>query len=295
MSREPNMTSKTESLNATPKLVEYKVSDGLTLRGDAWGDETGRPVLLLHGGGQTRHAWGSTAKVLAEVGFYAVAIDLRGHGESDWHKSGDYQIESYLADIEQIATSFSEPPVLVGASLGGILSLLLEGESGRHFARAIVLVDVATRFKQGGIERIKNFMESHLDGFDTLDEAADAVAKYLPHRSRPDDVNGLKKNLRKTDDGRYRWHWDPAMIMNFKIKKTSNPDRLLEAAKRISIPLLFVRGMLSDVVTPEIMSEFLAVVPQAQHVEIPDAGHTVPGDSNSLFTEAILQFMQSLK
>ncbi len=138
-------------------------------------------------------------------------------------------------------------------------------------------------------------MESHLDGFDTLDEAADAVAKYLPHRSRPDDVNGLKKNLRKTDDGRYRWHWDPAMIMNFKIKKTSNPDRLLEAAKRISIPLLFVRGMLSDVVTPEIMSEFLAVVPQAQHVEIPDAGHTVPGDSNSLFTEAILQFMQSLK
>ena len=289
------MTSKTESLNASPKLVEYKVSDGLTLRGDAWGDETGHPVLLLHGGGQTRNAWGTTAKVLSEEGFYAVAIDLRGHGESDWDKSGDYQIETYLSDIKQIATSFSEPPILVGASLGGILSLLLEGESDRQFARAIVLVDVATRFKQGGIERIKNFMESHLDGFDTLDQAAEAVAKYLPHRSRPDDVTGLKKNLRKTDDGRYRWHWDPAMIMNFKIKKTSNPNRLLDAAKRIRVPLLFVRGTLSDVVTPEIMKEFLTVVPQAEAVEIPGAGHTVPGDSNDLFTQAILQFLEKLK
>jgi len=276
------------------QIVEFHSPDGLTLRGDAWGKPDGQPVLLLHGGGQTRNAWGETARVLAEHGYYAVAIDLRGHGESDWSKNGEYGIVQFLVDTRSVIDQFATPPILVGASLGGIISLILVGESLEPVSKAIVLVDVAPHVQQGGINRIRAFMEAHLDGFDSFEQAAAAVTKYLPHRSRPDDFTGLEKNLRKSADGRLHWHWDPAMLLNFKVNKIRNEDRLTNAARSLKVPLLFVRGQLSDVVSREIMQEFLAAVPHAQSVEIAGAGHTVPGDSNELFTEAVLKFIKTL-
>jgi pimeloyl-ACP methyl ester carboxylesterase len=279
---------------ASPIVVQFSTPDGLTLRGDAWGKPGTQPVLLLHGGGQTRNAWGETARVLAEHGDYAVAIDLRGHGESDWSKSGEYGISQFLADVRSVIDTFTTPPILVGASLGGIISLLLAGESPQPICKAIVLVDVAPHVQQGGINRIRAFMESHLNGFANFDEAASAVSKYLPHRARPDDFTGLEKNLRKSSDGRLHWHWDPAMLLNFKVKEIRNEDRLTNAARALKVPLLFVRGQLSDIVTREIMEDFLKLVPHAQSVEIAGAGHTVPGDSNELFTEAVLKFVSTL-
>jgi pimeloyl-ACP methyl ester carboxylesterase len=278
----------------SPKVVEFQTPDGLTLRADLWGNPNGQPVLLLHGGGQTRNAWGETARVLAEHGYCAIAVDLRGHGESDWAKDGEYGIAQFLGDIEAVIDTFSTPPILVGASLGGIISLILEGESLKSVSKAIVLVDVVPHVHQGGINRIRAFMEAHLDGFASFEEATSAVTKYLPHRSRPDDFTGLEKNLRKSADGRLRWHWDPAMLLNFKVNKIRNESRLTDAARALKVPLLFVRGQLSDVVTPENMQEFLALVPHAQSVEIAGAGHTVPGDSNELFTEAVLKFISGL-
>src|SRR5215472_10398063 len=100
---------------ASPKVVEFRSPDGLNLRGDAWGNPDGQPVLLLHGGGQTRNAWGETARVLAEHGYYALAIDLRGHGESDWSKDGQYGIAQFLSDTKSVVETFSTPPILVGA------------------------------------------------------------------------------------------------------------------------------------------------------------------------------------
>jgi non-heme chloroperoxidase len=278
----------------TPTVVEFPTPDGLILRGDAWGKPDKQPVLLLHGGGQTRNAWGETARILAEQGYYAVAIDLRGHGESDWSKTGEYGISQFLADTRSVVDKFTSPPVMVGASLGGIISLILAGESPQLLAKAIVLVDVAPHIQQSGINRIRAFMESHLDGFASFEEAASAVAKYLPHRVRPDDFAGLEKNLRKSADGRFHWHWDPAMLLNFKVKEIRNEDRLTNAARTLKVPLLFVRGELSDVVSREIMEEFLRMVPHAQSIEISGAGHTVPGDSNELFTEAVLKFISTL-
>jgi len=278
----------------TPTLVEFATPDALTLRGDAWGESDNQPVLLLHGGGQTRNAWGDTARVLAENGYYAVVIDLRGHGQSDWSKNGDYDVEQFLADVRAVINTFKQKPILVGASLGGIISLLLEGESPEPLAKAIVLVDVAPQIQESGVNRIRAFMESHLQGFANFEEATKAVSEYLPHRRRPDDFSGLEKNLRQSDDGRLIWHWDPAMLRNFKTKDVGNIERLTRAASALTTPLLFVRGALSDIVSPKIMHEFLALVPHAQAVEIAGAGHTVPGDSNELFTDAVLKFVESL-
>ena len=161
---------------------------------DCWGDPTDPTVVFLHGGGQTRHAWGGTAERMAAAGWHAISVDLRGHGDSDW--TSDYTRRDFGGDVIEIVAQLGNRPMLVGASLGGISSLFAEDLSDGPLASALVLVDIAPRTNPAGVERILNFMRNGADGFATIEDAADAVAEYLRERSRPKDVSGLKKNLR---------------------------------------------------------------------------------------------------
>jgi pimeloyl-ACP methyl ester carboxylesterase len=265
---------------------------GLTIAADSWGDETGAPVLLLHGGGQTRHAWKGTGEALAVEGYHAVSIDLRGHGESGWADDGDYSHRAFVADLREVLSHLGEPASLVGASLGGMVSLLALAEPEPPLARALVLVDVVPRIDPAGAERIGAFMRARPDGFASLDEAAQAVADYVPGRPRPSDTSGLQKNLREGDDGRWRWHWDPAFLGSFgRFDPTEREADLVEAARRLTLPTLVVRGGLSDVVSEEGVQEFLALVPQAEYVNVADASHMVAGDRNDAFTRAVVSFL----
>jgi pimeloyl-ACP methyl ester carboxylesterase len=269
---------------------------GLRLRADAWGGEGAPPVLLLHGGGQTRHAWGGTARALAEDGWSSVAVDLRGHGESEWASDGDYAFETFAADVAALARAFPEPPVLVGASLGGIASLLAVGE-GAARARALVLVDIAPRFERAGAERIIDFMTARPDGFASVEEVADAVAEYLPHRERPRDLSGLEKNLRRGADGRLRWHWDPRFMARDRprLADADFPERMDAAASALSVPTLLVHGRLSDLLSEAGVRHFLELAPHAQYADVSDAGHMVAGDRNDRFTEAVRAFLRSIR
>src|SRR5262249_28528626 len=141
-----------------PETVEYTAIDGLKLRGEAYGNPDAQPVLLLHGGGQTRNAWGDTAAILGAKGFRAVAMDLRGHGESDWGPDeSSYLVDSFIEDARTIVRTFKKAPIMVGASLGGMVSMGLQGESSQPITKAIVLVDVAPRLEEKGVERIRAF------------------------------------------------------------------------------------------------------------------------------------------
>ncbi|OGP54769.1 MAG: hypothetical protein A2Y65_08745 [Deltaproteobacteria bacterium RBG_13_52_11] len=282
----------TDVASSTPQ--RFKTATGVTLAGEAWGPASGLPVLFLHGGGQTRHSWKQTAQQVASQGGYrAITVDLRGHGESDYAQNGDYRLDRFVEDIADVVSFFSQTPVFVGASLGGIITLLLVGERGVG-ASGVVLVDVAPRVEVAGVERILSFMRSHQNGFDSLEEAAAAVEDYLPHRKRPLDTSGLEKNLRRDEGGRYRWHWDHRILRNVNIEKERNEERLWAAARSITAPVLLLRGMLSDVVSKEAVAEFRQAVPHARHLDITDAAHTVAGDSNTAFTEAVLSFLQDL-
>ena len=279
---------------STHHTVRYEGAGGLPLVGDAWGDPSHRTVLLLHGGGQTRHAWGGTARALAKDGWYAVALDLRGHGDSGWADDGDYGIDAFVADTRAVAAHFRPAPAVVGASLGGIAALLAEGEATSPLFSALVLVDIAPRMEPEGVARIVSFMAARLDGFATLEEAADSIAEYLPHRPRPKDLSGLKKNLRRRDNGRYYWHWDPRFVVGKRVPAASrNPDRLLRAARNLSIPTLLVRGRMSDIVSEDGVAEFLAAVPHATYVDVSDAGHMVAGDRNDVFSQAVRDFLRA--
>jgi len=276
--------------------------DGLRLAADEFGDPDGSPVVLLHGGGQTRYAWGSTARVLAERGWHVYRVDLRGHGESDWPEDGDYGPEAFAGDVFAVAKTFPRPPVLVGASLGGIASMVAIGTHvDEDVARGLVLVDVAPKIEQDGAMRIGAFMSEHLEsGFGSLDEVADAVAAYNPHRPRPSDLSGLKKNVRLRDDGRWVWHWDPR-FMSGKLGSRDetraslvHEGRLQEAARHITVPTLLVRGRVSDLLSEEGAQDLLRLVPHAEYVDVEGAGHMVAGDKNDLFNDAIVSFLDRL-
>lgn len=276
---------------------------GLRLVGDELGDPAGPPVMLLHGGGQTRHAWGTTAQVLADKGWHVISLDLRGHGDSAWDDEGDYTLDAFAGDVRRVAATLGGRPVLVGASLGGITSLIAQGEADPpgSLASAIVLVDVAPRIEPAGVARIAEFMLAHLDGFADLDEVADAVAAYNPHRPRPTDLNGLKKNVRQRDDGRWYWHWDPRFLVGRLGSKDEtrsamlNANRLQDAARSLGVPVLLVRGRMSDLLSEEGARELLELVPEARYVDVAGAGHMVAGDRNDLFNDAVVSFLEELR
>ena len=289
-------------------VLRFETESDFFVEADTYGSPANPPVLLLHGGGQTRHSWGDTARHLADAGWYALALDARGHGDSDWSATQQYEIEHLAADLRAVAGQLDQKPVLVGASMGGMTALIAEGErleGTPSICTAIVLVDIAPRTEQKGIERIFAFMSRNQDGFASLDEAATAVAAYLPHRSnatpaRPRDTSRLEKNLRlRKDTGgnpRYYWHWDPAMLACWQRstapdRTTANEERLYRAARALSVPTLIVRGGISDVVSEKVMAEFLDAVPHVQSISVADAGHMVAGDSNHAFTRAVIDFL----
>lgn len=278
-----------------PERRAFLTDDGLTLVGEAFGDPEAPPVLLQHGGGQTRHSWRGTARALAERGFHALAIDLRGHGESDWAPDGDYSFGRYARDTLAVTRALGRRPAVVGASLGGLAALLAAASGeGPRFA-ALVLVDITPRMDERGALAVLSFMRERVEeGFASLEEAAEAIARYLPHRPRPRDLSGLRKNLRRGADGRWRWHWDPAFVRDRGPETPGREDQLegLDAAARsLRIPTLLVRGRMSELVSEEAARAFLQTVPHAEYEDVSGAGHMVAGDRNDAFTAAVARFL----
>jgi pimeloyl-ACP methyl ester carboxylesterase len=264
--------------------------DGITIAGDSWGDSAAPLVVLLHGGGQTRHAWSGAGRRLAEAGYYAVALDARGHGDSDWAPDGVYSQDAQVADLVAVLHEIGKPhPVLAGASMGGGTSLVAIGEN-RVDAAALVLVDVAPRIEREGANKILDFMNQNPDGFESLEEVAEAIANYQPHRQRTRRLDGLAKNVRLGDDGRYHWHWDPATRYG-SLDFEKREERLVACAKNLSLPTLLVRGGLSDVLSEEGAQGFLDLCPQSEYVNVTGAAHMVAGDRNDIFVNAVIDFL----
>lgn len=265
---------------------------GNRLCADSWGDPSAPPVVLLHGGGQTRHSWRRTARHLAAAGFYAVAFDSRGHGDSQWVDSGDYTEDALVQDLACVVRAIGTArPVLIGASMGGITSLVAVGDRVVD-AAALILADVVHVTAVDGFERIRAFMAGHLHGFASLDEAAAAIGEYRGQKRRAGHHGGLAKNLRQGCDGRLYWHWDPRFLDGRGDLARRN-GRLTQCARQVQAPTLVVRGARSDVVTDEAVREFLTLCPQASRVDVPKAGHMLTGDDNDAFGEVAIRFIHT--
>jgi pimeloyl-ACP methyl ester carboxylesterase len=280
---------------STPQTVEFSGFNGITLIADEWNRgataaDQHPTILMLHGGGQNRFSWKKTGQVLAEQGFHVIAVDTRGHGDSDRAPGADYALESLSGDVLSIIDTVGRPVVIIGASMGGLTGILVASLAGPQKVTKLVLVDVVPRFEKAGSARIRDFMLNHVHGFDSLEDAADAVAAYLPYRSKPRSPEGLKKNLRLRD-GRWYWHWDPAFLTKPDDDPFERTDKLEAAAIGLKIPILLIRGKLSDVVSTEGVNDFLQKVPGAEFIELSGAGHTAAGDDNDAFSEAVVPFV----
>jgi len=281
---------------AGPTALEFAGRDGLRIVGDLRGDH-GAPVVFLHGGGQTRHSWGDTAVEVARRGWRTLALDARGHGESEWSATGDYRLEAFAEDLRLVLGYLDGPPVLVGASLGGLTAILLTGELAPGTARAVVLVDIVPDMEEAGAQRIGAFMVERAEaGFSSLEEVADAVAAYNPHRARPTDLSGLRKNLRERG-GRFYWHWDPRFMFaagGSGPMEILDVDRMHVAAARMveETPVMLVRGRVSDLVSVEKAAAFCARFPAVEFADVSGAGHMVAGDRNDAFTVAVVEFLE---
>jgi pimeloyl-ACP methyl ester carboxylesterase len=276
-----------------PVRVDIPTRDGLVLAAESFGAASPPSVLFAHGFGQTRLSWRASAQAIAAEGFHSLCLDGRGHGESGWRPDDrPYQFEDFAADMVEVAGALPGRPALVGASMGGLLGLLTEGESADGLFSALVLVDITPRWEQQGVERILDFMGAHPQGFESLQEAAAAVERYLPHRGSGRDPERLKPLLAEGADGRLRWHWDPRLLADVPRDASAYQTRLMAAARRVKAPLLLISGDRSDVVSEHTIEEFLALVPHAQHQRIPGATHMVVGDANTAFTDAVSEFLR---
>lgn len=274
-----------------------------SIAGDRWAPgETGGgarpPILMLHGGAQTRHAWDRAARPLAEAGHEVVTLDARGHGDSDWAPDGDYDIFALADDlVAAVGQLYGDGvrPVLVGASLGGITSLVALGR-GDDVGSALVLVDVAPKLEVSGVQRVGDFMRSGVEGFDSLEQVAEMVSAYQPHRTRPRNVDGLRKNLRQRDDGRWYWHWDPRFADNANGANAALGEEVLgEYARRVRVPTMLLRGANSDVIAAGAADALREQIPHVYTHEVADAGHMIVGDDNAVFLGNLRWFLAEVE
>jgi pimeloyl-ACP methyl ester carboxylesterase len=267
---------------------------GIDLAADVAGPKHAPVVLFLHGGGQTRQSWKGALVQAAKRSYRGISLDLRGHGDSDWSPDGQYGLELFEADVRNVIDQVGGEAILVGASLGGLIGLPIAATQPPPI-RALVLVDVTPRIEPEGASEIAAFMQSAPNGFATLEEAADAVAAYLPHRPRPSDTSGLKRNLRLRN-GRYHWHWDPAFLELGRDSRAqeyfAGANPLETAARALTLPTLLVRGSRSRIVSEEGARAFLEMVPHAEFVDIAGAHHMVAGDANDAFNDAVFRFIE---
>ncbi|HEY2052254.1 MAG TPA: alpha/beta fold hydrolase [Caulobacteraceae bacterium] len=278
---------------AEPSPAAFHTRSGLRLAADVVGENRRGVVMLAHGGGQTRHAWASTAERLAERGWRAISLDLRGHGQSQWAADGDYAITRFAEDLVDVARTVEGRPAMIGASLGGMAGLAVETQVAPGTFSSLTLVDIVPRSDPEGVARIMGFMGANLEhGFDSLESAADAIAAYLPHRPRPTDLSGLRKNLRQSDDGRWRWHWDPAFVTGMSRRRAADA----QADPRyddLDLPVHLIRGRMSELVSRDAAEAFVATLRQGSFTDVADAGHMVAGDRNDAFLEAALAFLEA--
>ena len=273
------------------EAVEFAGTGDVTLSGTHFAMD-GPRVLLAHGFGQTRHSWAGTQDRLAAEGFGSLAWDMRGHGESGMNPPGhSYKVSDFIGDHLAGAQHLGGQPVLIGASMGGLTGLLAQA-SHRAFS-ALVLVDVTPRWEVAGMQRIHAFMSAHPDGFDSYDQAARFIHDYLPHRRSRKSDEQLAKLLRRDGQQRLRWHWDPRLLSEFVASSEQLQDMIGEEATKIDVPVMLISGGRSDLVSDDTVAHFLARVPHASHVRLPEATHMLAGDDNDAFTDAVLAFLRA--
>jgi esterase len=277
--------------------------DGFTVVGEmrfhylAWGSPENPAILFLHGGGLTAHTWDRICPILSES-YYCVALDQRGHGESDWSPTVDYTLGANLRDIEGFVDDLGLTRfLLVGMSMGAFNSL---GYALAHSSdlAGLVLIDIAPELRSDGVERLHSFTDIP-DELPSIDAFVDRALSFNPRRDPEVLRSSLRYNLREVPGGGWTWRYD----RRHRTAQNREKDSLTRAelrrtlwgeAKNVLCPTLVVRGGDSDVTDGELLRDVVNQIPGWEFVEVADAGHTVQGDNPLGLLEVLTPFAEKL-
>lgn len=262
----------------------------MRLAASAWGDPLAPQVCFFHGGGQSRRSWSGAARHVAAAGYRAIAIDLRGHGESGWAPDGDYLLDAYARDIVRLIDALPRPVALVGASRGGQAAFCA---ASRRPTRVplVMLADVAPQMDETYVGGIRSFLHASLPGFVSLDAAADALAHHLG-RPRIADPSRLRHAMRE-ENARLYWTWDPRMVSVEAFVPPSEAETMIAAAEIISVPVVLIRAEFGSLVDDASVAHFRRLVSQLIVEQAPGTRHMFTGDDNAAFAARLLRHLKA--
>ena len=249
-----------------------------------WGSPGNPLVVMLHGGSQQAHSWDFVSLPLSEH-HHIIAMDQRGHGDSDWAPDGDYTIEAHQGDIDGFISALGLDGFhLIGHSMGGRNSYVWASNNSRKL-KSLVIVDTGPEAQSRGRNRIQNFRELP-DELDTFEEFATRVQEYTG-RTREQTLGALKYSIRQRADGKWTWKYDKALRTPGRNERQWTSEQLWDAVVKITCPTLVIRGGNSDIFADATMAKMKEVIPNCSTVTVPDAGHLVAGDNPADFLTAV--------
>ena len=255
-----------------------------------WGDPTLPTLLLLHGGNQSAHSWDLVSLHLADR-FHILALDQRGHGDSEWARDADYSSNAMASDASAVLEELNIASVtVIGHSMGGMNTMRLAVDEP-HRSDRIVLVDIGPELSDQGTKSIRSFVTENRE-FDDVEHFVQSVQKYDPYRSREHIERTVKYNLLQRADGKYVSKRDhgPRLATTRTQREQSDLFSLQDAAS-ITQPTLLIRGADSNVLTADAAQRFADALPNGQLVTVPDSGHNVHGQNTVGFLQALVPFL----
>ena len=268
----------------------HAIVDGLRFRYLDWGTEGKRPILFLHGGALTAHTWDLCCLALRDD-FHCLALDQRGHGDSDWAPDANYSIAAQRQDIKGFAEAVGlDNFVLVGMSLGAINGLAYAIAYPETLS-ALVLIDAGPNVRRPGSRRIRDFVNGGAEP-ESLEAIIERALQFNPRRDPLILRRSLMHNLRQQEDGNWVWKYDRRRFQAMGGDQHANERRsLADGLATVTCPTLVVRGGESDVFHDEDAERLAAALPDGRWVKIPNAGHTVQGDNPKDLVAAMREFL----
>lgn len=276
-----------------PPRQGFVTINGLRMRYLEWGDAAAPPLVLLHGGGQSAHTWDALCLAMAPR-FRCIALDQRGHGDSQWSEAGQYAWADHARDIAAFVDALSiEQPIVVGMSMGGVNGIAFAASHPDRL-RALVCVDIGPEAQFEPVDRLMR----GLGGYRTFASPEEAAARMARMGARRDPAllrDTLALNLRRHEDGMWTWKYDPRTLVGLTAKDIMDARRpLWDVLHRITCPVLVARGADSEIFSDEDARRFAEALPAGRWLTVPRARHSVQTDNPAGLAAVIREFAESL-
>jgi esterase len=255
-----------------------------------WGEPDAPPIVLLHGGHQSAHSWDLVSLHLAQH-YHVLALDQRGHGDSEWARDVAYTNNEMSLDAEAfIGAMRLQRPLLMGHSMGGRNAMLLTRRNPALLS-GLVIVDVGPEVSDRGRAVIAGFVRDN-EEFDDLDHFVRNVQQYDPYRSREHIERTVKYNMLQRADGKFVSKCDANPRRLGVVRGTGPQENItLEDAQGFDLPVLLVRGADSRILTAQAAARFRQALANGTLVTVPNCGHNVHGQNTKGFVDAIGGFL----